>query len=79
MRIVKEIPHPDLKITVFSWNDKYIIKFEKGSLEQTLKIKEWDILEENDLNVFFKDDFIAKVLLRFDEMAKDLNTAMESF
>jgi len=79
MRIVKEIPHPDLKITVFSWNDKYIIKFEKGSLEQTLKIKEWDVLEENDLDVFFKDDFTSKVLIRFDEMAKDLNTAMESF
>ncbi|MDH5476576.1 MAG: hypothetical protein OEX22_12840 [Cyclobacteriaceae bacterium] len=76
MRIVKEVPHPNCKITVFSWNDKYIIKFEKGSLEQTFKVKEWDIIEENELNHFFEEDFISKVLLRFDGMINDLNTVM---
>lgn len=76
MRVVKEIPHPNCKITVFSWNDKYIIKFEKGSLEQTYKISEWDVLEEEDLNHFFEDDFIDNVLKRFDEMISDLNTVM---
>ncbi|MDH5368197.1 MAG: hypothetical protein OEW67_14515 [Cyclobacteriaceae bacterium] len=78
MRIVKEIPHPNCKITVFSWNDKYIIKFEKGRLEQTYKISELDVLEEADLNRFLESSFINNVLKRFDEMTSDLNTIMKN-
>ena len=79
MRIVKEIPHPKFKISVFSWNDKYLIKFENGSLEQTYKVSEWDVTEEKDLDIFFSEDFTNKISLRFDEMSKDLNIVLESF
>lgn len=77
MRIVKEISHSECKISVFSWNDKYLIKFEQGSLEQTYKISEWDILEEDDLNEVISDAFINKVLERFKSMSKDLNEATQ--
>ena len=76
MRIVKEIKHPDCKITVFSWNDKYLIKFEKGLLEQTYKVNEWDILEEKDLNDLIEGKLINNVINRFDDMINDLNEAM---
>jgi hypothetical protein len=46
MRVIAELPHPDCKITIFSMNQKYIIKLEKGIFEQIYKISELDIPKE---------------------------------
>ena len=75
MRVVSEIPHPEVKITVFSWNGKYLIKLEKGPLEQTYKVSEIDVLDETDINKMLDDTFIIKALERFSEMGKDLMAA----
>lgn len=69
MRTLAELPHPECKITIFGMNQKYIIKFEQGSLEQTYKISEADIL--NGVNGVFEildEDFISKVLENFSNM-----------
>ncbi|PVH27113.1 hypothetical protein [Sphingobacterium corticibacter] len=44
MRILAELPHPSFKISLFGMNQKFIIKFEQGSLEQSYKIAEADII-----------------------------------
>jgi len=75
MRVVSEIPHPEVKITIFSWNGKYLIKLEKGPLEQTYKVSEMDVLDEADLSKMLDDTFLAKVLNRFAEMGQDLMAA----
>ena len=49
MRLVREIAHSDCKITIFSWNNRYLIKHEQGMLEQTFKIPELDLSGEEDL------------------------------
>lgn len=49
MRLIQEIPHDTYKISVFSWNNKYIIKFEYGHFEQTFKISEWDLTSEEEI------------------------------
>ncbi len=72
MRTVAELPHPDCKITIFSMNNKFIIKFEQGSLEQTFKLAEMDIL--NGVNGVFEildETFISSVVERFLSMRKD--------
>jgi hypothetical protein len=72
MKIVGEIPHPSCKITIFSWNNKYIVKFERGALEQTFKVSEYDLSgEENFKELVSTESFIEKVLRRFDEMDAD--------
>lgn len=72
MRVVAELPRPDCKITIFSMNGKYIIKFEKGSFEQTYKLAEMDLLDGLD-GVFqlLDEEFIATVVARFDQMLGD--------
>lgn len=40
MRIVGDIPHPRMKITVFNYQDKYSIKFERDLIEQIIKFRE---------------------------------------
>lgn len=69
MRSLAELPHPDCKITIFGMNQKYIIKFEQGNLEQTYKIAEADIL--NGVNGVFEildEEFINTVLNNFSAM-----------
>lgn len=44
MRILGQIPHPELLITVFKSGNKLIIKFEVGPFEQTYKFLETEKL-----------------------------------
>jgi hypothetical protein len=41
-------------------------------MEQTFKISETEILEEEELNGFYEGEFFEKVKLRFDEMGRSL-------
>lgn len=79
MRIVGEVPHPIFKITIFSWNNRYLIKFEHGYYEQTYKIDQFELAHENNLHKIVSDDFINEVSLHFNAMAQSLNKAMQSF
>jgi hypothetical protein len=45
MRVVAELPHPEFKITIFSMNQKFIVKMERGILEQSYKIPEMDLTD----------------------------------
>ena len=71
MRVIGEIQHPDVKITIFHWNNKYLVKFERGMLEQTYKFSEFDVTGEEEIRQMIDDTFITKVMARFSEMAKD--------
>lgn len=68
MRVIAEIPHPDVKITIFSWNQKYLVKLEKGPFEQTYKIGELDISGEDELMQMLDEPFIEQVLAQFSRM-----------
>lgn len=78
MRVVKEFNQEDVRISVFSWNNKYILKFELGSLEQTFKIPEFDVLDEDILEVFWTGGFFEKVKLRFKEMGEAFRAEVEN-
>jgi hypothetical protein len=77
MRIVGEIPHDVFKITLFSWNNRYLIKLESGLLEQTYKINQYDLTSENDLYKIVDQAFLDDALYRFSEMEKSLRLALE--
>jgi len=78
MRVVNEFVLEEIRISVFSWNNKYIIKYEFGPLEQTFKVSEMDILEESELEAFWKGDFFEKVRIRFEEMGKTFRAQLEN-
>lgn len=44
MRIIGEIEHPSLKITVFKMNERLSVKFENEGYEQTFKLGQDDRL-----------------------------------
>ncbi len=68
MRLVRELSRPDCKITIFSWNNRYLIKLEQGILEQTFKIPETDVTREEDLVSLLDAKFLHQASLRFLEM-----------
>lgn len=75
MRIVRELSHPEYKITVFSWNNRYLIKLEQGFLEQTFKIDQLEVTNEEELIKMIDDEFLALALKRFEEMAHSFREA----
>ena len=77
MKIVREIREENYNLTIYAWNNKYLLKFEQGGLEQTYKISEMDILQITDLDMILSSDFLKKVLARFDEMAHDFSNAVK--
>jgi hypothetical protein len=78
MRVVGEILHSNCKITIFSWNNRYLLKFEQGYLEQTYKIDQYDVADEQDLRKLVDEHFVGRALKVFDEMNESLRTALGS-
>jgi hypothetical protein len=75
MRIVKDIPHPRFKITVYSWNNKYIIKIEDAHLEQVYKIDEHQVSGLAEIEAMMSKEFLLTALKRFSEMSEDFRDA----
>ncbi len=78
MRVVKEFIQEEIRISVFSWNNKYILKFELGPMEQTFKVSEMDVLEESDLDSFWSGEFFDQVKIRFTEMGNSFRAQVEN-
>jgi hypothetical protein len=78
MRVVGEISHPDCKITIFHWNNRYLLKLEAGLMEQTFKVSEYDIASEDDLKKILNEEFIGRALERFQEMHIALRASMDT-
>jgi hypothetical protein len=72
MRVVREETRGEIRVSIFSWNSKYIFKYELGPMEQTFKVSETDILEESELEGFLEGEFLDEVKHRFEEMGESL-------
>lgn len=77
MRVIAQIPHPIVRISVFQMNEKFMLKMELGPFEQTYKMPEEDIQSLEQLQDICNPAFMEKVLARFVEMKKDLDQALE--
>ena len=72
MRIVAELPHPDCKITIFSMNQKFIVKLEQGPYEQSYKIAELDLTGGvNEIFQLLDEEFLQTAVARFKTMRTD--------
>ncbi len=77
MRYIKDIPHDFYKISLYRWNEKYIVKFEAGGrYEQVYKIDETDVTSEDEIDRIVDPEMIAAVRKRFDEMHADWQSAL---
>ncbi len=77
MRVIAELPHPACKITIFNMNQKFIVKFEQGPLEQSYKISELDLTGGgvNDVFEIIDEHFIKEVIENFSAMRLQFKNA----
>lgn len=68
MRIIDTIPHPQLKISIFQMNGKYMVKFEAGPYEQTYKIDDTEVDGLVALKAKVSDEFLVQVAAVFRTM-----------
>jgi len=78
MRTIAEIHHPKCRISIFLWNQKYLVKLEQDGLEQTFKINQFDVPDEAKLKEMINEEFIESAVKRFDEMRKELSKLIKT-
>lgn len=76
MRIIDSIPHPSISISIFQMNDKYIVKFEAGPMEQAFKFSTAEVRSVEQLKAIVNADFIEAVRDRFNEMFLQLKASL---
>ncbi len=80
MRVLAELPHPSFKISLFGMNQKFIIKFEQGTLEQSYKIAETDIIGGvNGVFDLIDEAFLKKVEHTFQQMRSSFVDAYKRY
>ena len=80
MRVLAELPHADFKISIFGMNQKFIIKFEQGTLQQTYKLAEVDVV--GGLNGVFElldEEYLKKVSEIFTVMREAIIEAYNKY
>jgi hypothetical protein len=78
MHFIKEIPHENMRISLFEWNSKYILKFETPQLEQSYKFSVLDFsgqkeIEELAASSSFQKFVISTFQQMYAEMGKQVN------
>lgn len=78
MRVIASLPNPNCAITIFSMNQKFILKFERNNIEQIFKVSEMDVFSLDDVKKMLTDEFINPIIERFETMENDLEKAVNS-
>lgn len=76
MRIVDTIPHASMTISIFRMNDKFMVKFEAGPMEQTFKFHVEDVVNLEELKKKISEEFIERVRVRFNEMFGEMKALL---
>lgn len=72
MRIIASIPHPDIRISVFQMNDKYIVEMETGPMKQVYKFSSEEVSGVEEIRKIIDEEFLRKAMERFYEMFSEL-------
>lgn len=68
MRVIDNIPHPTMRISIFNMNNKFIVKFEAGPMEQVYKFNEESVKGLAALKKIITPQFQEDVLKEFNNM-----------
>lgn len=78
MHFIKEIPHDNLRISLFEWNSKYILKFETPHLEQSYKFSVLDFANQKEIEeLATNSSFNHFVIETFQKMYAEMAKAVE--
>jgi hypothetical protein len=75
MRVIDSIAHESMTISIMQMNDKFMVRFEAGPMEQIFKFYVEDVKSVDGLKKRITPDFIETTRKRFNEMFQQLNGA----
>ena len=77
MRIKSTIPHPQLKISIFLYNEKYIIELEAGQYKQAFKISADSVDGPEGVKALLTPELLDNCLNRFASMHGDFKKSFD--
>lgn len=77
MRYIKDIANNRFKISIYQWNNKYIIKIENGMYEQTYKIDEYEVTNVEEIEKCMDEIFLSRVTEKFITMEVDFVDSLQ--
>lgn len=75
MRILATIPHPKVKISIFQWNEKWIIEVEGGQYKQTFRLSQESVPNIEHVKQMITPQLIEGCMDRFGSMHGDFSNA----
>ena len=66
MRIIATIPHPRLRISIFLYNEKYIIELEAAQYKQTFKISAESVDGLEGVKALLTEELLNNSMSRFE-------------
>jgi len=76
MRYLKDIANNRFKISIYQWNNKYIIKIESGTYEQTYKIDQYEVTDVEEIEKCIDEIFLDTVTRTFDLMNENFSESL---
>jgi hypothetical protein len=78
MHFIKEIPHDSMRISLFEWNSKYILKFETPDLEQSFKFSIMDFSHQKEIEELANSSsFQNTIIQNFKNMYESMSQNLE--
>ena len=77
MRYIKDIANTKFKISIYQWNNKYIIKIENGMYEQTYKIDEYEVTNVEEIEKCMDEIFLSRITEKFITMEVDFMDSLQ--
>ncbi|MCC6599188.1 MAG: hypothetical protein IT223_00775 [Crocinitomicaceae bacterium] len=77
MRVVATIPHPHCQISIFSYNEKWIIEIEGGQYRQSYKISQDSVQSVEEVKKLVTPRLLNSTLARFSGMHEDFAEAFQ--
>lgn len=77
MHFIKEIPHDSMRISLFEWNSKYILKFETTELEQSFKFSVMDFSDQKEIEeLATSSSFQNTIIQNFKNMYETMSQSL---
>ncbi len=72
MRLINKIFFDEIIVSVFDFDLKYVIKFEKKDLEQTFKVDKLEFKTSEEVYEIINNELLDSIKNRFSDMSSDL-------
>jgi hypothetical protein len=73
MHFVKELECEQLRVLLYEWNSKYIVKYETSTMEQTIKFSVLDFTSQKEIEeLATSSSIVNQVILNFQTLSQKL-------